>query len=130
MEQANIVLQVRDLKTYFPSTIFPGFSIRRRMERDVTLFPQPDSPTTAKVSPSWREKLMGISHFRIITTHIIPNSMSQIIVNTTLNLGTGILSASSLSFLRIATTAIAISRVGKDSRISIMRDRTESITPP
>lgn len=43
--------------------------------------------------------VMGISHFRIITTHIIPNSMSQIIVNTTLNLGTGILSASSLSFL-------------------------------
>lgn len=44
-------------------------------------------------------RVMGISNFRIITTHIIPNSMSQIIVNTTLNLGTGILSASSLSFL-------------------------------
>lgn len=44
-------------------------------------------------------KVIGESDFRIIATHIIPNSMSQIIVNTTLNLGTAILTASSLSFL-------------------------------
>ncbi|MDL2219270.1 ABC transporter permease [Ruminococcaceae bacterium OttesenSCG-928-O06] len=44
-------------------------------------------------------RVMGESNTRIIFTHIIPNSVSQIIVNTTLNLGTAILSASSLSFL-------------------------------
>lgn len=44
-------------------------------------------------------KVMGESNFRIITTHIIPNSVSQIIVNVTLNLGTAILTSSSLSFL-------------------------------
>ena len=39
---------------------------------------------------------MGVSDARIIMTHIIPNSMSQIIVNVTLNLGTAILTASSV----------------------------------
>ena len=43
--------------------------------------------------------VMGLSNLRIIFTHIIPNAMSQIIVNTTLNLGSAILTASSLSFL-------------------------------
>lgn len=44
-------------------------------------------------------KVMGESNWRIIFTHIIPNSVSQIIVNITLNLGTAILTSSSLSFL-------------------------------
>lgn len=44
-------------------------------------------------------QVMGASHTRIIFTHIIPNAVSQIIVNITLNLGTAILTASSLSFL-------------------------------
>ncbi|MDR3051870.1 MAG: ABC transporter permease [Oscillospiraceae bacterium] len=44
-------------------------------------------------------RIMGESSPRIIFTHIIPNAMSQIIVNTTLNLGGAILTASSLSFL-------------------------------
>lgn len=43
--------------------------------------------------------VMGISNLRIIFTHILPNTMSQIIVNITLSLGTSILSASALSFL-------------------------------
>lgn len=43
--------------------------------------------------------VMGESNARIIATHIIPNAMSQIIVNTTLSLATAILTASSLSFL-------------------------------
>ena len=49
-------------------------------------------------------RVMGESDLRIIFTHIIPNSMSQIIVNTTLNLGTAILTASSLSFLGLGVT--------------------------
>lgn len=43
--------------------------------------------------------VMGASSSRIIFTHIVPNAVSQIIVNITLNLGTAILTASSLSFL-------------------------------
>lgn len=43
--------------------------------------------------------VVGSSDFSIIVNHIIPNSMSQIIVNTTLNLGTAILTSSALSFL-------------------------------
>ena len=41
----------------------------------------------------------GCSDFSIIINHIIPNSMSQVIVNTTLNLGVAILTSSALSFL-------------------------------
>jgi len=44
-------------------------------------------------------EVIGCSNFEIIFYHIIPNSMSQIIVNTTLRLGTAILTSSSLSFL-------------------------------
>ncbi len=44
-------------------------------------------------------RIMGESDFQIICSHIIPNATSQIIVNMTLNLGTAILIASSLSFL-------------------------------
>jgi len=49
-------------------------------------------------------KVIGESDLRIIATHIIPNSISQIIVNITLNLGTAILTASSLSFLGLGVT--------------------------
>ena len=44
-------------------------------------------------------RVMGASNARMIFTHIIPNAISQIIENITLNLGTAILTASSLSFL-------------------------------
>ncbi len=44
-------------------------------------------------------KVIGASNLDIILTHIVPNSFSQVIVNTTLSLGTAILTSSSLSFL-------------------------------
>lgn len=44
-------------------------------------------------------EVIGCSDISIIFFHIIPNSMSQVIVNTTLRLGTAILTSSSLSFL-------------------------------
>jgi peptide/nickel transport system permease protein len=44
-------------------------------------------------------EVIGCSDARTIIHHIIPNSMSQVIVNTTLNLGTAILTSSALSFL-------------------------------
>ncbi|MDO4321095.1 MAG: ABC transporter permease [Lachnospiraceae bacterium] len=47
---------------------------------------------------------MGESDMRIIFHHIIPNAMSQIIVNVTLGLGAAILTASSLSFLGLGVT--------------------------
>ena len=49
-------------------------------------------------------RVMGASNARMIFTHIIPNAVSQIIVNITLNLGTAILTASSLSFLGLGVT--------------------------
>lgn len=42
---------------------------------------------------------LGASDFRIIVSHILPNSLSPIIVLTTLSLAGGILSAAGLSFL-------------------------------
>lgn len=42
---------------------------------------------------------LGASDFRIIVSHILPNSLSSIIVLTTLSLAGGILSAAGLSFL-------------------------------
>ncbi len=44
-------------------------------------------------------KVMGESSARVIVRHIIPNAISQIIVNVTLQLGTAILTTSALSFL-------------------------------
>ena len=44
-------------------------------------------------------KAMGASDARMIFSHILPNTVSQMIVNITLNLGTAILTASTLSFL-------------------------------
>jgi peptide/nickel transport system permease protein len=44
-------------------------------------------------------EVIGCSDLSIILYHIIPNSMSQVIVNTTLRLGTAILTSSALSFL-------------------------------
>lgn len=44
-------------------------------------------------------KVMGENNARVIIRHIIPNAISQIIVNVTLQLGTAILTTSALSFL-------------------------------
>ena len=44
-------------------------------------------------------QVMGASRARILLFHIVPNAMSQIIVNITLSLGTSILTSSGLSFL-------------------------------
>ena len=40
-----------------PSTMRPTFSNRRMTHLDITLFPEPDSPTTPRVSPLWSWKL-------------------------------------------------------------------------
>ena len=50
-------------------------------------------------------RVMGASNSWILATHIIPNSVSQIIVNMPLSLGTSILTASSLSFLGLGVQA-------------------------
>lgn len=59
-------------------------------------------------------KTMGESNLRIIFTHVIPNSMSQIIVNVTLSLGTAILTASSPVVPRLGRDA-AGSRMGRNA---------------
>ena len=42
---------------------------------------------------------MGLSSFEIIRKHLIPNVLSPIIVNATLNVATGILMEAGISFL-------------------------------
>jgi peptide/nickel transport system permease protein len=49
------------------------------------------------------EVLLGASHFRILLRHILPNTMSTIIVTTSLALSWGILTESGLSFLGLGT---------------------------
>lgn len=44
-------------------------------------------------------RIFGASDLRVILTHVIPNCVSQIIVDITLSLGTAILTSSALSFL-------------------------------
>ena len=44
---------------------------------------------------------MGVSHFRIMTRHSLPNSMTPIIVQGSMDFGYAILSAASLSFIGI-----------------------------
>lgn len=50
-------------------------------------------------------RVMGESSPAILFRHIIPNAVSQIIVNVTLMMGTAILTASSLSFLGLGVQA-------------------------
>lgn len=50
---------------------------------------------------------MGLPTWKIILKHIIPNCLSPIIVQVTLNIGTTIIAASSLSFLGIGVPAPA-----------------------
>src|SRR6185436_9687033 len=44
-------------KTIRPPTVRPGGSTRPRMEKPVTVLPQPDSPTSPRISPGLTEKL-------------------------------------------------------------------------
>jgi len=44
-------------------------------------------------------KAIGVPDWRIIVTHVVPNSMSTIIVNTTMRIGSTIVSAAGYSFL-------------------------------
>lgn len=52
-------------------------------------------------------RAIGISEAKIIFSHIIPNCLSPIIVQTTLRIGSAIISASSLSFLGLGVPAPA-----------------------
>jgi peptide/nickel transport system permease protein len=44
-------------------------------------------------------KVIGASDFRIIALHILPNTISIVVVNVTLRLGTALLTSAALSFL-------------------------------
>lgn len=50
-------------------------------------------------------KSLGASDFRLLLKHILPGAMSNIIVYYTMNIGTSILTASSLSFLGMGAQA-------------------------
>jgi len=44
-------------------------------------------------------KVIGISHLRMVIFHILPNTVSEVIVYATLNIASAIISEASLSFL-------------------------------
>ena len=46
-------------------------------------------------------KLIGISSWRIMATHILPNTLTPVLVAATLNLGLAILAEATLSFLGV-----------------------------
>ena len=48
---------------------------------------------------------MGLSSFEIIRKHLIPNVLSPIIVNATLNVATGILMEAGISFLGLGVNS-------------------------
>ena len=52
-------------------------------------------------------KSVGMSSWRIIFTEILPNSLSQVIINTSLQISTAILTESNLSFLGLGDPSIA-----------------------
>ncbi len=52
-------------------------------------------------------RAIGMRNWKIILKHIIPNSLSPIVVQTTLRVGSAIISASSLSFLGLGIAAPA-----------------------
>jgi peptide/nickel transport system permease protein len=52
-------------------------------------------------------RAIGISEWKIIYTHVLPNCLSPIIVQTTLRIASAIISASSLSFLGLGVPAPA-----------------------
>ncbi len=52
-------------------------------------------------------RAIGMKNWKIILLHIIPNSLSPIVVQTTLRVGSAIISASSLSFLGLGIAAPA-----------------------
>ncbi|MDQ1127689.1 MULTISPECIES: ABC transporter permease [unclassified Microbacterium] len=50
---------------------------------------------------------IGLSRFRTLITHVIPNSMAPVIVVTTLGLGTAIVAESTLSFLGVGLGGVS-----------------------
>lgn len=51
------------------------------------------------------ERVLGVSHVRLVLRHILPNAMSPIIVYFTLNIASAILSEAGLSFLGLGIIA-------------------------
>lgn len=52
-------------------------------------------------------RAIGVPEWQIVATHILPNCVSQIIVQATLRVGSAIISAAQLSFLGLGVPAPA-----------------------
>ena len=55
------VRRFRPSNVIVPCSIRPGFATRRMIESEVTLLPQPDSPTRPRISPRSTWKLMPLT---------------------------------------------------------------------
>lgn len=88
---AVAILGTGEINTVFAIAIFSVPTVARMVRGEVLKIKKADYISMCRV--------MGEPGLRVIVRHVIPNSMSQIIVNVTLMLGTAILTTSALSFL-------------------------------
>lgn len=109
----NIILRVCEVFAGIP-TILLGIAIMNAFGQSVAALifaiglvyvPMFSRTTRAAVLPVCDQefieaaKACGVSDLKIIFTHVLPNCLSPIIVQCTMGVATGILSASSLSFI-------------------------------
>lgn len=88
------VLPQADMSLFILIMCIYGWERYARLARSVALFAQNNGYVTA-------QKVIGAGGFRIYFYHILPNTMTLIIVNMTINFPATILAESSLNFLGI-----------------------------
>ena len=67
-------------------------------------------------------KAMGASDFRILTQHILPNTLDVIIVNTTLTIATAVLLEAALSFIGLGVKP-------PDTSLGLLINQTQGLLP-
>jgi peptide/nickel transport system permease protein len=67
-------------------------------------------------------KAMGASDFRILTRHILPNTLDVIIVNTTLTIATAVLLEAALSFIGLGVKP-------PDTSLGLLINQTQGLLP-
>jgi peptide/nickel transport system permease protein len=67
-------------------------------------------------------KAMGASDFRILSSHILPNTLDVIIVNTTLTIATAVLLEAALSFIGLGVKP-------PDTSLGLLINQTQGLLP-
>ncbi|APG86930.1 D,D-dipeptide transport system permease protein DdpC (plasmid) [Sinorhizobium americanum CCGM7] len=76
-------------------------------------------------------KNMGVSHVRILMRHVVPNSLTPVIVQASMDFGFAILSAASLSFVGLGARAPAVEwgLMAADSRTDFLEHWWTALFP-